>query len=317
METTAVLDRAANEVILNGSKTWITNAPIADVFIIWAKRNNLWTGFDEIKGYIVEKDALGLSTNKIEGKFSLRASCTGAIFMDDVRVPVENELTVTGLKGPFSCLNHARFGISWGVTGAADFCLHAARVYTMDREQFGHPLASTQLMQKKFADMTTEIALARQASLTVGRLMEQGKASPEQVSIVKRNNCLKSLDIARTARDMLGGNGICDEFHVIRHVMNLEAVNTYEGTADIHALIIGKAITGMGAFGPRRKQSIREGMMDEQDEEEDEEGGRDLEEEEEEDTVLDEEDFDEESGDVVSEFSLRSQKLSNLVKKKY
>lgn len=317
METTAVLDRAANEVILNGSKTWITNAPIADVFIIWAKRNNLWTGFDEIKGYIVEKDALGLSTNKIEGKFSLRASCTGAIFMDDVRVPVENELTVTGLKGPFSCLNHARFGISWGVTGAADFCLHAARVYTMDREQFGHPLASTQLMQKKFADMTTEIALARQASLTVGRLMEQGKASPEQVSIVKRNNCLKSLDIARTARDMLGGNGICDEFHVIRHVMNLEAVNTYEGTADIHALIIGKAITGMGAFGPRRKQSIREGMMDEQDEEEDEEGGRDLEEEEEEDTVLDEEDFDEESGDAVSEFSLRSQKLSNLANKKY
>jgi glutaryl-CoA dehydrogenase len=313
METTAVLDRAANEVILNGSKTWITNAPIADVFIIWAKRNNLWTGFDEIKGYIVEKDALGLSTNKIEGKFSLRASCTGAIFMDDVRVPVENELTVTGLKGAFSCLNHARFGISWGVTGAADFCLHAARVYTIDREQFGQPLASTQLMQKKFADMSTEIALARQASLTVGRLMEQGKASPEQVSIVKRNNCLKALDIARTARDMLGGNGICDEFHVIRHVMNLEAVNTYEGTADIHALIIGKAITGMGAFAPRHTQST----------EEDEERGGErgfgegLELEEDEEEFLDEEDFEEDSSDTVSEISRRTLNLSKLTEKEY
>lgn len=274
METTAVLDRSANEVILNGSKTWITNAPIADVFIIWAKRNNLWTGFNEIKGYIVEKDALGLSTTKIDGKFSLRSSCTGTIYMDDVRVPVENELTVTGLKGAFSCLNHARYGISWGVTGAADFCLHGVRAYTLEREQFGQPLAATQLMQKKFADMTTDIALARQASFTVGRLMEQGKASPEQVSIIKRNNCLKALEIARTARDMLGGNGISDEFHVIRHVMNLEAVNTYEGTADIHALILGKAITGLGAFAPRKKLSRHEeGVMDQfdGDEEEDDE----------------------------------------------
>lgn len=196
----------------------------------------------------MEKDAPGLSAPKIEGKFSLRASCTGLIFLDEVRVPAANQLLVSGLKGPFSCLNHARYGIAWGVLGAADFCLQTARDYCLDRQQFGRPLAATQLIQKKLADMSTEITIGRQACLAVGRLMEQGGAVPEQVSLIKRNSCGKALDMARTARDMLGGNGISDEYHVIRHVMNLEAVNTYEGTHDVHALILGRAITGIPAF---------------------------------------------------------------------
>jgi glutaryl-CoA dehydrogenase len=247
METRVVYDKGTNEFVLNGSKNWITNSPIANVFVIWAKSSS--TG--EIKGYIVEKGTPGLSCPEIPGKFSLRASSTGMIFMENVRVPASHELKVSGLKGPFSCLNHARYGISWGVLGAADFCMHQARSYTLERLQFGAPLAANQLIQKKLADMSTDIALGRQGSLAVGRLMEQGLARPEMVSLVKRNNCGKALDIARTARDMLGANGVCDEYHVIRHVMNLEAVNTYEGTHDIHALILGRAITGIPAFAPK------------------------------------------------------------------
>ena len=231
--------------VLNGSKTWITNSPIADVFIVWAKNDA-----GDIRGYILEKGMPGLSAPKIEGKFALRASITGMIMMQDVFVPASNELPhVRGLRGPFSCLNNARYGISWGALGAAEFCWHQARTYTMERQMFGRPLAQTQLIQKKLADMQTEITLGLQGALRLGRLMEEGQAAPEMISLMKRNNCGKSLDIARMSRDMHGGNGISDEYHVIRHVMNLEAVNTYEGTHDVHALILGRAQTGLSAFG--------------------------------------------------------------------
>ncbi|EBA00326.1 acyl-CoA dehydrogenase [Marinobacter sp. ELB17] len=229
--------------LVSGSKTWITNSPIADVFVIWAKLDGKVTGF------VLERGAKGLDTPKIEGKFSLRASETGSIFMDDVFCPDENKLDVDGLKGPFSCLNKARYGISWGSLGAAEFCWHAARNYTLERKQFGKPLAANQLIQKKLVDMQTDIALGLQGALQLGRLMDAGEASPDAISLMKRNNCGKSLDIARVARDMHGGNGISDEYHVIRHVMNLEAVNTYEGTHDIHALILGRGQTGIPAFG--------------------------------------------------------------------
>jgi len=229
---------------LSGAKTWITNAPIADLFLVWAKDDE-----GTIRGFLIEKGAKGLSAPKIEGKFALRASPTGQILMDEVPVAEDQMLPgVSGLKGPFSCLNRARFGISLGVMGAAEFCWHAARQYVLDRKQFGRPLAANQLIQKKLADMQTEIALGLQAALRLGRLVDQGKAAPELVSLVKRNNCGKALEIARTARDMHGGNGVADEYHVIRHVMNLEAVNTYEGTHDIHALILGRAQTGIQAF---------------------------------------------------------------------
>jgi len=229
---------------LSGQKMWITNSPIADLFVVWAKDDS-----GEIRGYVLEKGMKGLSAPKIEGKFSLRASITGEIVMDDVFVPEGNLLpNVKGLKGPFGCLNKARFGISWGALGAAEFCWFAARNYTVERKQFGKPLAANQLVQKKLADMQTEITLGLQAVLRVGRLLDEGRATPEMVSLVKRNSCGKALDIARVARDMHGGNGIADEFHVIRHAMNLEAVNTYEGTHDIHALILGRAQTGLPAF---------------------------------------------------------------------
>jgi glutaryl-CoA dehydrogenase len=231
--------------VLKGSKMWITNSPIADVFVVWAKDDA-----GEIRGFILDKGMKGLSAPKIEGKFSLRASATGEIVMADVFVPEENLLpNVRGLKGPFGCLNNARYGISWGALGAAEFCWHAARTYTLNRKQFGRPLAANQLIQKKLADMQTEIALGLQACLRLGRLKDEGRAAPEMISMLKRNSCGKALDIARAARDMHGGNGIADEFHVIRHVMNLEAVNTYEGTHDIHALILGRAQTGIQAFG--------------------------------------------------------------------
>tara|TARA_R110002094_G_scaffold54303_3_gene65534 strand:+ start:107 stop:1306 length:1200 start_codon:yes stop_codon:yes gene_type:complete len=228
---------------LKGAKMWITNSPIADVFVVWAKLDGV------IRGFILEKGMQGLSAPKIEGKFSLRASVTGEIVMDDVEVPEENLLpNASGLSGPFGCLNKARFGIAWGALGAAEFCWHAARQYTLDRNQFGRPLAATQLIQKKLADMQTEISLGLQGCLQAGRLMDQGQCAPELISLIKRNSCGKSLDIARMARDMHGGNGISDEFHVIRHLMNLEAVNTYEGTHDVHALILGRAQTGLQAF---------------------------------------------------------------------
>ena len=229
---------------LSGAKMWITNSPIADVFVVWAKTED-----DVIRGFVLEKGMEGLSAPKIEGKFSLRASITGEIVMDNVFVPEENLLpNVKGLRGPFGCLNRARYGISWGSMGAAEFCWHAARQYTLDRNQFGRPLAANQLIQKKLADMQTEITLGLQASLQVGRMIDAGTCAPECISIVKRNNCGKALDIARVARDMHGGNGISDEYHVIRHVMNLEAVNTYEGTHDVHALILGRAQTGIQSF---------------------------------------------------------------------
>jgi len=232
--------------ILNGAKMWITSAPIADTFVVWAKSE---AHEDRIKGFILERGYEGLSTPKIEGKFSLRASPTGEIVMQDVFVPEENLLpNISGLGGPFGCLNNARFGIAFGAMGAAEFCWHAARQYTLDRKQFGRPLAATQLVQKKLADMQTEIALGLQAAIRVGRLKDEGKAAPEMISLIKRNNCGKALDIARVARDMHGGNGVSDEYGVIRHVMNLEAVNTYEGTHDVHALILGRAITGIQAF---------------------------------------------------------------------
>ena len=229
---------------LNGSKNWITNSPIADVFIIWAKDNN-----NDIRGFILEKGMNGLSCPKIEGKFSLRTSNTGMIFMDNVIVPKENVLPyVKGLKGPFSCLNNARYGISWGVIGAAEDCYLRAREYCLDRKQFNRPLAANQLVQSKLAEMLTEITIGTQASLRIGRLLDENILIPENISIIKRNNCLKALNIARNARDMLGGNGISDEYHIIRHMLNLEAVNTYEGTQDIHALIIGRGITQIASF---------------------------------------------------------------------
>ncbi len=231
--------------VLNGTKTWITNSPLADLFVVWAKDDA-----GDIRGFLLERDMKGLAAPKIEGKFSLRASATGQIAMSDVFVPAENMLPgVRGLRGPFSCLNNARYGISWGALGAAEFCWHAARQYTLDRQMFGRPLAATQLVQKKLADMQTEITLGLHAALRVGRLLEEGLATPEMISLCKRNNCGKALDIARVARDMHGGNGVSDEYHVIRHVMNLEAVNTYEGTHDVHALILGRAQTGLNAFG--------------------------------------------------------------------
>ena len=230
---------------LSGSKMWITNSPIADVFVVWAKDDE-----DVIRGFVLEKGMQGLSAPKIEGKFSLRASITGEIVMDNVFVPEENKFPhIGGLRGPFGCLNRARYGISWGAIGAAEFCWHAARQYGLDRKQFDRPLAQTQLFQKKLADMQTEIALGLQGSLRVGRIMDEEKDfDPTMISLIKRNNCGKSLEIARISRDMHGGNGIADEFHVIRHVMNLEAVNTYEGTHDVHALILGRAQTGLQAF---------------------------------------------------------------------
>jgi glutaryl-CoA dehydrogenase len=229
--------------ILQGNKMWITNSPIADVFVVWAKLDG------EIRGFILEKGMKGLSAPKIEGKFSLRASSTGEIVMNEVFVPDENFMpNAKGLGGPFGCLNKARYGIAWGTLGAAEFCWHAARQYTLDRPQFGRPLAANQIMQLKLANMMTEITLGLQGALRVGRLIDEDKATPEMVSLIKRNSCGKALDIARMSRDMHGGNGISDEFHVIRHVMNLEAVNTYEGTHDIHALILGRAQTGIQAF---------------------------------------------------------------------
>jgi len=239
-------ERTATGYRLTGAKTWISNAPIADVFVVWAKSA---AHGDAIRGFILERGMKGLSTPKIGGKLSLRASITGEIVMEGVEVPETALLpNVSGLKGPFGCLNRARYGISWGVMGAAEDCMHRARQYTLDRKQFGRPLAATQLIQKKLADMQTEIALGLQASLRVGQLFDQGRMAPEMVSIVKRNNCGKALDIARTARDMHGGNGIQEEYHVMRHAQNLETVNTYEGTHDVHALILGRAITGLSAF---------------------------------------------------------------------
>jgi glutaryl-CoA dehydrogenase len=235
--------------IMKGAKMWITNAPIADVFVVWAKLEGEGDGQSAIRGFILEKGMKGLTAPKIEGKMSLRASITGEIVMDDVFVPAENMLpNVSGLKGPFGCLNKARYGIAWGALGAAEDCWHRARQYTLDRVQFGRPLAQNQLIQKKLADMQTEITLGLQGCLRVGRLMDEGKSVPEMISLIKRNSCGKALDVARMARDMHGGNGIHDEYHVIRHMINLETVNTYEGTHDVHALILGRAQTGLQAF---------------------------------------------------------------------
>jgi glutaryl-CoA dehydrogenase len=233
----------AGGYVLNGTKTWITNAPIADVFVIWAKLEGV------IRGFVLERGCQGLSTPAIEGKFSLRASSTGQVMMADVFVPEENLFAdVKGLKGPFACLNKARYGIAWGALGAAEACWHQARAYTLERRQFGRPLAANQLIQKKLADMQTEIALGLQACVRVGRLLDEGPCAPEMISLIKRNSAGKALEIARAARDMLGANGIVDEYHVVRHLMNLETVNTYEGTHDIHALILGRAQTGLQAF---------------------------------------------------------------------
>ncbi len=238
--------KADGGYVLSGSKTWISNSPFADVFVVWAKSD---AHDGAIKGFILEKGMKGLSAPKIEGKLSLRASTTGMIQMDEVEVPEENLLDgVEGLKGPFGCLNRARYGISWGAMGAAEFCWHAARQYGLDRKQFGRPLAQTQLYQKKLADMQTDIVLGLQGSLRVGRLMDENRFAPEMISIVKRNNCGKALDIARMARDMHGGNGISEEYQVMRHMVNLETVNTYEGAHDVHALILGRAQTGLQAF---------------------------------------------------------------------
>ena len=236
--------KADGGFLLKGSKTWISNSPIADVFVVWAKDDG-----GVIRGYILDKGMKGLTAPAIHGKMGLRASITGEIVMDDVFVPAENLLpNVKGLKGPMGCLNSARYGIAWGALGAAEFCWHAARQYVLDRKQFGRPLAANQLIQKKLADMQTEITLGLQGCLRLGRLKDDGKAAPEITSIMKRNSCGKALEIARMARDMHGGNGIVDEFHVIRHLLNLETVNTYEGTHDIHALILGRAQTGIAAF---------------------------------------------------------------------
>jgi glutaryl-CoA dehydrogenase len=242
METRA--RKASGGYVLRGNKMWITNAPIADVMVVWGKTED-----GKIRGFILERGMAGLSTPKIEGKFSLRASATGEVVMDDVFVPEENLLPgVSGLRGPFSCLNNARYGIAWGALGAAEFCWHQARQYVLDRKQFGRPLAANQLIQKKLVDMQTEITLGLHACLRLGRLKDEGRCPPEAISLLKRNNCGKALDVARLARDMHGGNGIHDEFHVIRHLVNLETVNTYEGTHDIHALILGRAQTGIAAF---------------------------------------------------------------------
>jgi glutaryl-CoA dehydrogenase len=239
-------EKTAGGYRLTGSKTWISNAPLADVFVVWAKSA---AHDNQIRGFVLEKGMKGLSAPKIGGKLSLRASITGEIVMDGVEIGEEHLLpNVAGLKGPFGCLNRARYGISWGAMGAAEDCWHRARQYTLDRKQFGKPLAATQLVQKKLADMQTEITLGLQGSLRVGRLLDEGRAAPEMISLVKRNNCGKALDIARAARDMHGGNGIQEEYHVMRHVQNLETVNTYEGTHDIHALILGRAQTGLQAF---------------------------------------------------------------------
>lgn len=264
MSTKAV--RSGDHYILNGSKNWITNSPIADVFIIWAKvvggigdnvesdpdsglRSKQESEQNDIRGFILEKHMEGLSAPKIEGKFSLRSSTTGMIFMDNVKVPRENMLPlVKGLKGPFTCLNNARYGIAWGALGAAEDCYFRARTYCLERKQFGRPLAANQLIQMKLTDMLTDISLGLQANLRTGRLLDNKTLIPETISIIKRNNCQKALHIARTARDMLGGNGISDDYHIIRHMLNLEAVNTYEGTSDIHGLIIGRGITGHSAF---------------------------------------------------------------------
>jgi glutaryl-CoA dehydrogenase len=236
--------RKGDDWVLSGTKMWITNSPIADLFIVWAKDDD-----GIIRGFILERGMKGLSTPVIEGKFSLRTSITGSIAMEDVVVPEANRLPgAEGLKGPFGCLNRARFGIAWGVMGAAEFCWQAARDYVLERQQFGRPLAANQVIQKKLADMQTEITLGLQSCLRLGRLFDQGRAAPEMISMMKRNNCGKALDIARTARDMHGANGIVDEYHVIRHLMNLETVNTYEGTHDVHALILGRAQTGLQAF---------------------------------------------------------------------
>ncbi|PAA78825.1 hypothetical protein BOX15_Mlig034568g2 [Macrostomum lignano] len=244
METRAKLDKSG-DYLLTGSKTWITSSPVADLCLVWAKSDP----DGKIRGFLVPRGAPGLATPRIDGKFSLRASETGMILMDDVRVPAGALLPgAVGLGGPFGCLNNARYGIAWGALGAAEFCMETARSYCLDRAQFGRPLAANQLVQKRLADMVTEIALGLHACLQLGRLKDEGLLAPEMVSMLKRNSCGKSLDIARTARDMLGGNGISDEYHVIRHVLNLEAVNTYEGTHDIHALILGRAITGLQAF---------------------------------------------------------------------
>ena len=244
MRTTARAD--GDGYVINGSKTWISNSPFADVFVVWAKSE---AHGGKVRGFVLDKGMAGLSAPKIEGKLSLRASTTGMIVMEDVRLPASALLpNVEGIKGPFGCLNRARYGISWGALGAAEFCYHAARQYGLDRKQFGRPLAATQLFQKKLADMVTEITLGLQASLRVGRLMDEGSFAPEMVSLVKRNNVGKSLEIARAARDMHGGNGISGEYQVIRHMLNLETVNTYEGTHDVHALILGRAITGISAF---------------------------------------------------------------------
>ena len=236
--------KADGGYLISGSKTWITNAPIADIFVVWAKDDE-----GILRGFILEKGMKGLTAPKIEGKFSLRASTTGMIMMEEVFVPEENRLPgVKSFAGPFSCLNRARYGIAWGALGAAEFCWHAAREYTLERKMFGRPLAATQLVQKKLADMQTEITLGLQGVLRVGRLFDEHRAAPEMISLVKRNSCGKALEIARVSRDMHGGNGISDEYHVMRHVMNLEAVNTYEGTHDVHALILGRAQTGLNAF---------------------------------------------------------------------
>lgn len=244
MRTTAY--RADGGYCLRGTKTWISNAPIADVFVVWAKSE---AHVGKIRGFLIDRGTAGLNTPKIEGKLSLRASVTGQIVMDDVFVNDASLLPgVEGLRGPFSCLNRARYGIAWGAMGAAEFCWHAARQYGLDREQFGRPLAQTQLFQKKLADMQTEISLGLQGALGLGRNLDAGRAAAEMVSILKRNNCGKALEIARMARDMHGGNGIADEYHVMRHAANLETVNTYEGTHDIHALILGRAQTGLQAF---------------------------------------------------------------------
>ena len=241
MQTRAV--KTDGGYLLSGSKMWITNSPIADVFVVWAKLDG------DIRGFVLDRGAEGLSTPIIEGKFSLRASITGEIVMDQVFVPESNIFAdVRGLRGPFSCLNKARYGIAWGALGAAEFCWHAARQYTLDREQFGRPLAGTQLIQKKLTDMQSEITLGLLGCLQAGRLADAGQLAPQTISLIKRNSCGKALDIARQARDMHGGNGIADEYHVIRHMMNLEAVNTYEGTHDVHALILGRAQTGLAAF---------------------------------------------------------------------